>query len=90
MARDVFCRKYQASLPGLVTPPMPGPIGLDVWENVSEKAWKEWQELQTMLINENQLTLFDPDSRKWLMAQMKLFFSNADYAKPSGYIPPKT
>ena len=44
MIRLVFCRKYQElmDLPGLPVPPLPGAIGQDIFENVSEKAWKEW------------------------------------------------
>ena len=53
MSRTVFCRKYQEELEGLDFPPMPGKKGEDIYENVSKKAWEEWQAQQTMLINEN-------------------------------------
>ena len=88
MIRLVFCRKYQEKLPGLPVPPVPGAIGQDIFENVSERAWKEWQGNQTMLINEHRLSLMDPDARKFLTQEMLRFFDNKEYAKPEGYVPP--
>ena len=90
MSRTVFCRKYQAELPGLATPPLPGPAGQDLFDNVSAKAWGEWQHLQTMLINEHHLTMLDPDARRFLTEQRRKFLANEDYAKPEGYVPPET
>ena len=88
MTRLVFCRKYQEKLPGLPAPPLPGSTGKDIFENVSEKAWKEWQENQTMLINEHRLSLINPDARKFLTQEMLRFFVNEEHAKPEGYMPP--
>lgn len=74
---------------GLDTPPMPGPVGDDVFNNISAKAWEDWQTLQTMLINEYHLSLRDADTRKYLSEQRKRFFDNEEPDKPSGYIPPE-
>ena len=63
MTRTVFCKKYQQELEGLDAPPYPGPKGQHIYENVSKKAWNEWQAQQTMLINEKQLSLIDPATR---------------------------
>ncbi|MGB0254268.1 MAG: oxidative damage protection protein [Litorivicinaceae bacterium] len=90
MTRIVFCRKYQQELSGLPVPPLPGAAGLDIFENISEKAWKEWQNNQTMLINEHRLSLMDPDARKFLTQEMHRFFDNQEYAKPEGYVPPSS
>jgi Fe-S cluster biosynthesis and repair protein YggX len=84
----VLCRKFGKQLPGLKAPPMPGPLGQDIYENVSSKAWNDWQELQTMLINEHHLSMQDFDARRYLMAQMKKFFANDEVDKPSGYVAP--
>ena len=84
MTRLVFCRKYKQELPGLVAPPLPGQVGKDLYENVSEKAWKEWQSNQTMLINEHRLSLMEPDSRKFLMKEMHRFLENEEYARAEG------
>jgi Fe-S cluster biosynthesis and repair protein YggX len=89
MAKTVFCRKYQKNLPALSRPPLPGTAGQALMETVSQQAWDEWVKLQTMLINEHRLSLMEPEARQWLSAQRDLFFENADYAKPEGYVPPK-
>ncbi len=90
MSRTVFCRKYQQQLPGLSAPPYPGPKGQDIYDNVSAQAWQEWQAHQTMLINEKQLSLIDPETRKYLQREMDKFFAGEDYDKADGYIPPAT
>ena len=66
MSRTVFCRKYQEELEGLERAPYPGPIGQDVFDNISKKAWQEWTDHQTMLINEKHLNMMDAESR-WHM-----------------------
>ena len=88
MTRIVFCRKYQQELPGLAAPPLPGEQGEDIFDNVSAKAWSEWQHLQTMLINEHHLSMVDPEARSYLGQQMRKFLAGDDYDKPSGYVPP--
>ncbi len=90
MTRLVFCRKYKQELPGLGAPPLPGQVGKELYENVSERAWKEWQSNQTMLINEHRLSLMEPDSRKFLMKEMHRFLENEEYAKAEGYVPPSS
>lgn len=88
MSRSVVCRKYGVALPGLSAPPLPGPLGQDVFDNVSAKAWKEWQALQTMLINEGHLSLRDAQARRFLAEQMRRFFANEPHERPAGYVPP--
>ena len=87
MSRTVFCRKYQSELEGLDRPPFPGPKGQDIFDHVSQQAWKEWLHEQTMLINERQLNMIDPDARKFLQLEMDKFMSGEDYAKADGFVP---
>ena len=87
MSRNVFCRKYRQQLPGLPAPPLPGAVGEDIFENVSAKAWQEWQRLQTMLINEHHLSLIDRSARDYLGEQMRKFLANEDHDLPAGYVP---
>ncbi len=87
MSRQVFCRKYQQQLDGLDTPPYPGPKGQDIFDNISKQAWQEWQQHQTMLINERQLVMTNPEARKFLQEEMDKFMAGEDYAKADGYIP---
>lgn len=85
--RTVRCRKYDEELEGLEAPPMPGPAGERLFETVSKKAWLEWQDLQTMLINEKQLDLRDPDARKYLTEQRERFLDNQSVDSAEGYVP---
>ena len=87
--RTVQCRKHGRELPGLDVPPIPGPLGEDIYDNVSAQAWEEWQALQTMLINEHHLSLRDADSRKYLLDQMNRFFRNEETETPVGYVKPR-
>jgi Fe-S cluster biosynthesis and repair protein YggX len=89
MARTVFCKRYQEELEGLMAPPYPGPKGQDIYENVSKKAWEEWQAQQTMLINEKQLSLIDPEARKYLQQEMDKFLAGQEHDKAEGYVPPE-
>ena len=88
MTRTVICRKYNETLPGLLRPPYPGQKGEDIYSNVSQKAWDEWQKHQTMLINERRLNMMNAEDRKFLQAEMDKFLSGQEYAKAEGYVPP--
>lgn len=90
MSRVVLCRKYRKELPGLDAPPYPGPKGRDLFENVSKRAWEEWQSHQTMLINEKHLSLADAAARNYLQTEMDKFFTGQEYDKAQGYVPPES
>ena len=87
MTRTVHCRKYQKELPGLALPPLPGPKGEEIYNDVSQQAWKEWLKHQTMLINEKHLNMMELESRNYLKAQMDKFLSGEDYDLADGYVP---
>jgi Fe-S cluster biosynthesis and repair protein YggX len=87
MSRTVTCRKYGEELEGLDAPPMPGPKGQEIFETVSRRAWQEWQDLQTMLINERALNVRDPEARKYLNAQRERFLDNEETDRAEGYVP---
>lgn len=87
MTRTVFCRKYQKELPGMTQPPFPGPKGEDLFNNVSQQAWEEWQAHQTRLINEKHLVMTDFNSRRYLMDQMDRFLSGQDFDQAEGFVP---
>ncbi|MFL0810895.1 MAG: oxidative damage protection protein [Agarilytica sp.] len=87
MSRTVNCRKLGKELPGLTAPPLPGPKGLDIYENVSQQAWQTWLQHQTRLINEKHLNMMDLQARKYLGEQMNLFLSGQDYDQAEGYVP---
>ncbi len=88
MSRTVLCRKYDEELEGLEAPPQPGPKGQELFATVSKKAWLEWQDHQTMLINEKHLNMLDPEARKYLSIQMERFLNNEEIDHAEGYTPP--
>jgi Fe-S cluster biosynthesis and repair protein YggX len=85
----VNCIKLGREAAGLDFPPVPGELGKRIFENVSKEAWQQWIKLQTMLINENRLSLVDANARKYLAEQLEKHFfgSGADHA--AGYVPPR-
>lgn len=88
MSRTVFCRKFKQELPGLDRAPYPGPKGEAIFNEVSQKAWAQWQEHQTMLINERRLNMMDAEDRKFIQEEMEKFLSGQEYAQAEGYVPP--
>ena len=89
MSSTVFCRKYKKELPRMDRPPYPGPNGEEIFNNVSKEAWLEWLALQTMLINERQLSFADSSSRKYRNDQLEKFLSNNLTDQPEGFSPQK-
>lgn len=88
MARNVNCIKLGREAEGLDFPPMPGPLGKRLWENVSKEAWQQWIKVQTMIINENRLNLADAAHRKYLAEQMERHFFGDGADRVQGYVPP--
>ena len=74
MARKVQCVKLNKEAEGMDFPPYPGPLGIKIFENVSKEAWGGWLTHQTMLVNENRLSLVDPQARKYLTEQTEAYF----------------
>ncbi len=74
MSRTVNCIKLKHEAEGLDFPPYPGELGKRLYESVSKEAWKQWLEMQKMLINENRLNLADPRARTYLAEQMEKHF----------------
>src|SRR5881394_3646848 len=70
----VHCFKLGREAEGLDFPPYPGELGKRIYENVSKEAWAQWLKHQTMLVNENRLSLADVRARKWLAEQMEKHF----------------
>jgi Fe-S cluster biosynthesis and repair protein YggX len=87
MSRMVHCIKLDKEAEGLAAPPYPGELGQKIFDNVSKEAWQLWLAQQTMLINENRLSVINPEHRKFLEAEMEKFFFGEGSAPPEGYQP---
>ena len=87
MARMVQCVKLGREAEGLDFPTYPGALGKRIFENVSKEAWKQWLELQKMLVNENRLNLSDKKARDYLAQQMEKHFFGGGADAAQGYVP---
>ncbi|MCS5591448.1 MAG: oxidative damage protection protein [Gammaproteobacteria bacterium] len=84
----LHCIKLNKELESLERAPYPGELGKRILENVSKEAWQMWLDHQTLLINENSLSLIDPKAQSYLKEQMeKYFFSADDLDDIKGYTP---
>ena len=88
MARTVQCVYLKREAEGLDFAPYPGELGKRLYNSVSKEAWQLWMKHQTMLVNENRLSLADPRARKWLAEQMEKHFFGTGAEMPAGYVPP--
>ena len=88
MARMVHCVKLGREAEGLDFAPYPGELGKRIYDSVSKEAWQAWIRHQTMLVNENRLSLADARARKWLAEQMEKHFFGDGAEMPTGYDPP--
>ena len=88
MARMVNCIKLKIEAEGMDFPPYPGPIGKQLYEQVSKQAWKDWLDHQKRLVNENRLNLADQKARKYLEEQMTKHFFGEGADQASGWVPP--
>jgi len=89
MARSVKCLKQGVESEGLDSPPFPGPKGQFIYENISQQAWQEWLNMQTMIINEQRLASFDPKAKKLIEEEREKFLFSGGCETPEGYVPQK-
>lgn len=85
----VYCLKLHKDAPGLARPPFPGELGNKIYQNICQEAWSQWLSHQTLLINENRLSLADPTARAFLAKEMEAFLFGAGSQKPAGFTAPK-
>ena len=87
--KTVNCIKFNKELEALDRAPYPGELGKKILESVSKEAWQHWLDYQTMLINENNLNLFEESSQSYLKQQMEIYFFSDDVNvdKIDGFIP---
>jgi len=89
MSRTVFCQKLQKESEGQRFQLYPGDIGKQIFDNICQEAWADWQKKQTMLINEHKMNMMNPDDRAILEKNMVDYLFNNIEPKIEGYVPQK-
>lgn len=70
MSRIISCQYLNKEAEGLEAVPMPGELGLRIYNNISAEGWTKWLERLTSIINENQLNTADPAAIKIIEQHM--------------------
>lgn len=89
MARMIQCVKLGQEAEGLDKPPIKGPLGQRVFENVSKQAWKLWLEHSKMLINEYRLDLMSESGQRVWMTELEKYFFGEGAKLPDEYVAPE-
>ena len=84
----IHCSKLGQEAEGLDRQPYPGELGQRIFDNISKEAWQSWMQHQTMLINENRLSVIDPKAREFLEKEMEKFLFGDGSEIPEGFTPP--
>lgn len=87
MTRTVECVRLKTTAEGLDFAPIPGALGQRIFESVSKEGWAQWIKHQTMLINENRLSMLDARARQYLLKQCEAFFFGDGADAAMGYVP---
>ena len=87
MPRLVQCVVVKHEAEGLDEVPHPGDLGKRIFESVSKEGWKAWLDRLQMIINENQLSTYDPATIEVIEQHMLgFFFGEGDYGGlPEGF-----
>jgi len=86
MTRMVHCVKFNRELPGLGGPPLPGDLGVRIYENVSSQAWDMWKDHVVILINHYGLNMADPRAQDFINAQLEEFFFGEGAQLPDDWV----
>ena len=73
----ITCSRCGQTSEAMAQPPMPTALGSEVQKRVCPSCWREWLRAQVMVINEYRLNLVDPEARKALEGQMRVFLNLA-------------
>ncbi|MBL1277177.1 MAG: oxidative damage protection protein [Ectothiorhodospiraceae bacterium] len=90
MGKMLNCVKLGKEAEGMDRAPFPGEKGQRILESVSKEGWQQWMQHQTMLINENRLSVIEPKAREFLEAEMEKFLFGGGSDAPEGYVPPSS
>lgn len=85
----VHCVKLGREAPGLEKPPLKGPVGQRVFENVSAEAWRKWLEHSKMLINEFRLDVTSEQGQNIWFTELDKYFWGEGSAAPPDFVDKK-
>jgi Fe-S cluster biosynthesis and repair protein YggX len=83
----IHCIKLNKLATKLKFQPFQNELGQRIFANVSQEAWQQWLSHQTMLINENRLSLVDQQARDFLLTELEKYFFGSGSAKPAQFVP---
>ena len=87
MTRMIFCTRLQKEAEGLRFQLYPGELGKRIFDHISQQAWSEWQQKQTMLLNEKKLNMMDEKDRLYLEQEMVKYLFEGEDIIIDGYTP---
>lgn len=87
MPRMVQCIKLKREAEGLEKPPLKGPVGQKIFENISKEAWQQWLEHSKMLINEYRLDLVSETGQKIWFTELEKYFWGEGSKLPDEFKP---
>lgn len=90
MSKLVQCKRLGFEAEGFDSPPIPGPLGVRIMNEISQQGFQMWKNHQTMLINEYRLNLAEAEARKFLNTEMEKFLFGDGSAQPEGFVPPES
>ena len=88
MSRTIFCTFLQRDAEGQDFQLYPGDLGKRIYNEISKEAWKQWQQKQTMLINEKKLNMMNAEHRALLQTEMEKYLFEDGEVQIEGYVPP--
>ena len=85
MKQTIYCAKLKKESKRIKFSPIPGDLGKKIQENISQEAWQQWLDHQTILINEYRLNMLDKESRNFLLQEMEKFLFGDGSEKPEQF-----
>ncbi|WP_119343528.1 oxidative damage protection protein [Facilibium subflavum] len=85
----IFCKKLQKQATPMSYAPMPGALGQRILHEISQEAWSQWLDHQTILINEYRLNLLEPEAKNFLLQEMEKFLFGEGSEKPDAFVRPE-
>ncbi len=83
----VQCIKLKREALGLTKPPLKGPVGQKIFDQISQEAWQAWLEHSKMLINEYRLDLVSESGQRIWFGELEKYFWGEGSAVPAEFKP---